>query len=431
MKNLPQQIDQLINDVPSLRSLIDLAEEMGITTWLVGGVLRDLLLERPIADIDLAAAADPTTLAKNWAARSGGRWFWLDRERKQSRVLLPKRLTVDFAPLRAPTLEADLLLRDFTINALAFKFNHTATDNTLIDPLNGCHHLIKRELHVTSRQSYVDDPLRMLKGIRHAVTLDMQLSETTVAQIQEFAQLIENVAGERIRDELGKILAAEQCFRGIRLLQETGLLRALLGPAQGSLDTEVMKALLQLEQQMARVRLIVGLEEKEPIREESFSQHSIFFLAALLAYYQPQNLPDILHRKLRLSRQQQKLILALQQTPSEHWFRLSGQLPTGRRQALLVEQLGYMPDEQLLYLSVSPNPLNFSKAIELQESFLTHQHLGRIPDILSGQELQKLLTEMPVEVTGLFLKRIKAAEITGEITDKNDVLQWLKKKITD
>ncbi len=160
--------------------------------------------------------------------------------------------------------------------------------------------------------------------------------------------------------------------------------------------------------------MIVGLEEKEAIREESFSQHSIFFLAALLAYYQPQNLPDILHRKLRLSRQQQKLILALQQTPSKHWFRLSGQLPTGRRQALLVEQLGYMPDEQLLYLSVSPNPLNFSKAIELQESFLTHQHLGRIPDILSGQELQKLLTEMPVEVTGLFLKRIKAAEITGE-----------------
>ena len=96
-------------------------------SYLVGGAIRDLLLGRPISDLDLISPGNPTELAKKFASLVGGHWFWLDQEHQQSRVVLKQNepnTTFDFAPFRAPDLKNDLLDRDFTINAIALNITN-------------------------------------------------------------------------------------------------------------------------------------------------------------------------------------------------------------------------------------------------------------------------------------------------------------------
>ncbi len=430
MKHFKGKLEELLNSQSEIYQLIQLVKTEGCSAWLVGGVLRDLLLKRPLTDIDLATDGDPTELAKQWARQVSGRWFWLDPDRHQSRVLLPGGLTADFAPLRAATIDQDLRLRDFSINALAFPLHEPFAGAELIDPLDGVTHLKDCELHVCSERSFSDDPLRMLKGIRHAVTLRMRLPAETLTLIQLQAPAINEVAGERIKEELAKIFSAEECFKSVELLINSGLLAALLGPPGfGWKRDKAHKALMNLEQQMVQAGLgQQAADEEESQRDESFPHQSLFLFTALLKHYRPANLPDILHRRLRLSRQQQRLILALQEDPSHEWLAQANQLPAGRRQALLVEQLGHSPDEQLLYLAVANLGLSFSRALELRQSYLEKQQLGRVSCLLNGDEIQACRPETPAHALGLCQLRLKAAEISGEIATQEDAINWLKKQ---
>ena len=255
MDKFRQSLQQLIDSQPAIQQLIDLIQQQQQSAWLVGGALRDLVLQRKVSDLDLATSGDPTPLAQAWSRQVGGRWFWLDQSRQQSRVLVSDRLEVDFCPLRAATICEDQQLRDFTINSLAYPLHEDNTTASILDPLHGLEHLHQQQIHTCSAQSFPDDPLRMLKGIRHSVCLDMQLSQETSAELQKHAALLDNVAGERIREELGRILSADQCFAGIRLLLDSGLLRVLFGPpASHWNESAALNALLTLEQQMIPCR---------------------------------------------------------------------------------------------------------------------------------------------------------------------------------
>ncbi len=431
MDTFKQAFLQLTSSLPAFNLLLELIRRQQLEAWLVGGVVRDLLRQRRSSDIDLATAADPTALAKQWARQVNGRWFWLDPQRLQSRVLLANDLTVDFAPLRAKTITEDQYLRDFSINSLAFPLHQDFSSAALLDPLQGQEHLRQNILQTCSKQSFIDDPLRMLKGVRHAVTLEMQLTATTLRQLQQHAALIKKVAGERIREELGRILCAGSCSSAIKLLIDTGLLAALFGPAGPAWKkSAALKALQALEQQMRLAGLQPSAQVDSTQKQELYSQRTLFLLASLLKSYAPQNLPEILHQQLRLSRQQQRLLIALQNEPSTDWFSLTTGSIDGRRQALLVEQLGYAPDKQLLYLAICPNILHYQRALELRQSFIDHQQLGRIPDLLSGELIRDLLPRPAGQQIGLWQQRIKAAEIAGEISSAEQAGNFLKEQIS-
>ena len=94
--------------------------------------------------------------------------------------------------------------------------------------------------------------------------------------------------------------------------------------------------------------------------------------------------------------------------------------------ALLVEQLGYAPDEQLLYLAICPNELSFKRALQLRKSFVGHQQFGRIPDLVSGEEICAILPSMAKQGIGLWLQRIKNAEIAGEIDGREAAVRYLE-----
>ena len=196
----------------------------GREVYIVGGAVRDALIGQTVQDVDLIFPDDPTALAKSFAGTHGGHWFWLDEERKQSRVVFNRDQTYpvfDFAPYRASSLDQDLFDRDFTINAIALTLSTDFTTTSLVDPVSGLADLQQDLLRMVSRVAFTNDPLRIVKGVRHATALYLQIEEKTLACMQTGITGLYRVAPERIRQEVWKILASEEAARGLHLLSES------------------------------------------------------------------------------------------------------------------------------------------------------------------------------------------------------------------
>ena len=422
---------QFINLNPDLMLLVQRIQKNDADFWLVGGCIRNSLLNLPQVDIDIASSGNPTPLVQAWAEEVGGRWFWLDSKRNQSRVLLPDGLTLDFSPLRAPSILEDLQLRDFTINSLAFALDTSYPDTELLDPLGGIDHLQQKQLFSCSPRSFADDPLRMLKGIRHAVTLDFVLTDETQREIASSAHLLDHVAGERIQDELSKILAAEEAVKGIDLLIDTGLLSVLFGPTGCNWDRQTaIKEIAHLNAKIQEIGLTNEKTFSDFGRSEQFPNRSIFLLSCLLKHYSPTSLPDLLHHRLRLSRTLQRLLEELQTEPDLELFLLATSISGQRRQALLIEQIEPFACEKMLYRGVCYNRLDFDRVLELYKSFSAEQKLGRIPDLLNGSLIASLLDDSENSHIGKWQLKLKQAEINGEIETALEARNWLEGKLS-
>jgi tRNA nucleotidyltransferase/poly(A) polymerase len=244
------------------------------------------------------------------------------------------------------------------------------------------------------------------------------------------ASLVKQVAGERIRDEFGKILASERAVEGIRIMLRIGLVEALWGPEKPTWrEAEALAALQLLRARIKELQVRTEEGMTDEGREELFPQKAIFLLAKWIEYYAPMNLPDLLHKKLRLSRHQQKLIQALQRHPGPQWLSRAASVSDSRQQALLVEQLDYAPMDQLVYLSLTEEQLTFERAILLSHAFRKHQVCGRIPDLIEGGQLEYLLRGRPKHEIGIWQNHLKAAEIAGEIASTRDATTWLTQQL--
>ena len=198
--------------------------------YLVGGSLRDALLGRSVADLDLSVASDSPELARALADRLGGHFVLLDAERGIARVVLdegPVR-TIDIAPLRGD-IHADLAERDFTVDALAAPIEGLAagTAVALIDPHGGVADLEDGVIRLVSEQALVDDPLRLLRAVRLAAQLDFRLTPETADAIRRHAGRIGQAAAERQRDELARCFATRRAGPALRLMDDLGLLERL------------------------------------------------------------------------------------------------------------------------------------------------------------------------------------------------------------
>lgn len=426
-------IEELIRQCPELEELIGVIRRDNRDYWVVGGCLRDLAMECALSDIDLAGVEDPTELAKSWSRRVGGRWFWLDEERLQSRVLLKSGTHVDFSPLRADTIEEDLHLRDFTINAMALSCLEPAE---LLDPFNGCDDIRDGCLRPTSERSFTDDPLRMLKGIRHAVTLDMACSPETVAEIATHSALIKKVSGERVRDELMRILTSDESVSGLDLLWKSRLLFELFNLATDQSEDSWLVLLDGLAETCQKLK---GFEHewhktKHDVTEQIDFRilQALFLLVQVCQLLQPQDLAETLHSCLRLSRYEQRLIESLISVTGEYGQYLAEFNSTTfeRTRALVVEQLEPYSLEKLLYISLFDERLSVSQSIDLHRCFSAWQTLGRVPDLISGDKIQQMIGSPSGVSIGDWHKKMKQAEINGEIANVDDAEEWLKKQMS-
>lgn len=270
------------NIPPTVLEIYNKLEEKGFQVYLVGGCVRDMLLDKPVKDWDLTTNATPEEMLalfpegfydnqfgtvgvpvklnqqlriKNYGDENMGGVNGdparvpaaqakpsergderQDPDRMNSIVeITTYRTERDYKDSRHPTsvtwgktIEEDLERRDFTINAMAMKINEGKEE--IVDPYNGQedlqNHLLRAVGDPTKR--FKEDALRLMRAIRFATQLSFTIEEDTWKAMQEDVVLLEMISGERIRDELLKILGSEFPYEGVMLLKNAGLLQYIL-----------------------------------------------------------------------------------------------------------------------------------------------------------------------------------------------------------
>jgi tRNA nucleotidyltransferase/poly(A) polymerase len=196
--------------------------------YLVGGAVRDILLNRLSRDLDFALPSNGISLARRVANALKADFMVLDSERDTGRVIVTEsdgtRTFLDFATYRGNNLEEDLRARDFTINAIAFDLHA----QTLIDPLNGASDLRSRTIRASSPTALSDDPVRILRAVRQAAAFEFKIELETRKGMKQAARLLPRVSPERQRDELFKMLEGPKPDASMRALEILGIFPYLL-----------------------------------------------------------------------------------------------------------------------------------------------------------------------------------------------------------
>ncbi|MBD2253251.1 CCA tRNA nucleotidyltransferase [Nostoc parmelioides] len=190
--------------------------------YMVGGAVRDAMLgrSREYLDLDFVIPSDAVKVARTIAHRYQAGFVLLDPVRRIARVVFPQA-TADFAQQEGDSLETDLHRRDFTVNAIAYN-PHT---QEIIDPLNGCADLQVGVLRMIAKANLKDDPLRLLRAYRQAAQLGFTIEPTTQAAIRDLASHLCQVAAERVRVEIGYLLASPQGHTWMAIAENDGLLK--------------------------------------------------------------------------------------------------------------------------------------------------------------------------------------------------------------
>lgn len=258
MRTLTQEDIKKEIDTPLFHQLTETADEMGLECYLVGGYVRDLFLERPTNDIDVVVIGSGIAIAEAFAHRlnkqeaqkSGAKAHlsvfanfgtaqvkWRGNEvefvgaRKESYSHDSRKPIVEDG-----TLEDDQNRRDFTINAMAISLNRTRLGE-LIDPFDGMRDLEDGIIAtpLDPDVTFSDDPLRMMRCIRFATQLRFTIEEETFEALKRNKERIKIISGERIIDELNKIMRSPTPSRGFVDLHRCGLLSIIL-PELAALD---------------------------------------------------------------------------------------------------------------------------------------------------------------------------------------------------
>jgi poly(A) polymerase len=232
-------VRQLLAVAPIVDELGERFEAAGHELALVGGPVRDALMDRLGVDWDFATSARPGTteqLLEGWAdavwdmgrtygtigCRKGDYHIEITTYRSDRYDPASRKPEVDYGD----TLDGDLSRRDFTVNSMAIRLPGL----TFVDPYGGLTDLADGVLRTPSgaEQSFDDDPLRMLRAARFAAQLGFEVAPDVVDAMRSMAERIEIVSAERIRDELIKLVIAPEPRRGLTLLVDTGLAHHVL-----------------------------------------------------------------------------------------------------------------------------------------------------------------------------------------------------------
>ena len=240
-----------------LGALSDVVSDWGHPVWFVGGTVRDRELGHVSPDIDVVTAGDAADLAARVARRAGLPWFPLSHEFGAYRVVGEPEPTgmgrgtvgaegvtsagsrdvhhaevgrtgggghLDVVALRGGSLEDDLALRDFTVNAMAL----SVSGGPVIDPFDGRLHLRERRLVPVSRTIFADDPLRLLRAARFAHVMDLAIGPDLRALARAEAGRLASAAAERILNEVVLTLEVGRSAAAVRLWDDLGLLEVFL-----------------------------------------------------------------------------------------------------------------------------------------------------------------------------------------------------------
>jgi poly(A) polymerase len=272
---IPPRLRPLLDRGSPVQQLAERLRTSGHQCYLVGGTVRDALLDHPHDDVDIATSARPDAveaIVRGWADD-----VWLQGQRFGTVGARVGKTRLEITTFRAEVyrpesrkpevafaddVETDLSRRDFTVNAMALEL----PEPRLLDPFDGATDLAERRLRtpLAPEVSFLDDPLRMLRACRFVAAFGLVPEAAVVAAIEQLHPRMEIVSAERIRDELNKLLVVEDPSAGLWLLTRTGLSDEFL-PELNAMRLE-QDPIHRHKDVLAHTIAVVSNTNREPLR---------------------------------------------------------------------------------------------------------------------------------------------------------------------
>jgi tRNA nucleotidyltransferase (CCA-adding enzyme) len=328
------------------------AHEAGLSLFLTGGAMRDIMGGFPVRDLDFTIEGNPAKLVKALVKNLGAEILSEDEKKKSTELRFPGGVTCELAMARvekytksagkpqisAGSIHEDLMCRDFTVNAVALSLNK-ASLGLLVDPGNGMGDIARRELRTLHNYSFYDDPGRLLRLIRFKVRLGYALDERTRSQVENATEagMLERITPEALGTELRNMAREANPHDMVKALEEEKLL-GLYSPALGAGKVDYA-ALLKL--QKALLQIPFGMDFKlDPLP---------LFLDTLFAKLSSKEAAGVL-KATALTRGETNALQKL--VPAAKKLEKALQSAKLQKASALYQLLTDTPGEQILYLAV-------------------------------------------------------------------------------
>lgn len=378
-------------------------------SYLVGGAVRDVLLQRSrdYLDLDFVLPHHAIETAKTISRKYRAGFVVLDSLRHIARVVFPTA-TVDFAQQEGNSIDTDLARRDYTINAIAFH----CREQRILDPFHGQEDIKQGIIRMISRDNLADDPLRLMRGYRQASQLDFTIESVTRATIRDLKDLLRNVAMERVSQELAYLFTTEKGSYWLTEAFRDGLL-SICFPSV----TETMVNLLSVIDESAQF-----LSRKY---SQYFSRDYSWYKEAKLACLVNQNYhlaeSDLIN--LKSSRHEIKAVLTILQFYQN--LKDSDFIDNKRKQYFFFKSVGdFFPCLAVFALA---NDISPDLIFSLMDLYLDSEDAIAHPQpILSGNDIMKNLNISPSPLIGELLTEAQIAYIEGKIKTKEDAIDLLR-----
>lgn len=389
--------------------------------YVVGGAVRDSLLGRVRAelDLDLVIPTGAIEVARKLATRYGAGFVLLDPARQIARVVFPG-MTVDIAQQDGIDIAADLHRRDYTLNAIAYDLQTGET----IDPLNGTQDIQQGKIKMVAKQNLVDDPLRLLRAYRQGAQLNFAIEADTRVAIQVLAPLLTTVAAERVLMELRYLLQTPTSSQWLVAVVEDQLLAGWL---KIPVDIAFKTQLAQFDRSFELVKQhypALAIELEQPLRDTiSTTPRSIGKLTKLLS-------PE-----LGLATEQ-LLRLTFSSAEIQVVTNVINYLPRLLQADLsLSEQYFWFKsvgaDFPLLIVLAIAAGIELVKLTGLIDQYLDpHNQVAHPTALVSGHDLIRSLSIPPSPLIGKLLTEIQLARIAGQISTPDQAIQFAKELLT-
>jgi poly(A) polymerase len=455
-----------------------------IPAYIVGGFIRDTLLGCPTADIDIAIDGDALEIAADIANALNAKFFSLDDINLIGRVILPDgKWQVDFSTFNGD-IRQDLARRDFTIDAMAIELGINFTPKNIIDPFNGQDDLKHRLIRVVDDNTFQSDAVRLLRAVRLSTELNFRIENATEKLISQESTLITKVAGERVREELLRLLNIKGAGERLFYLDKLGLLTALVPELAASKGVEqpLEHAWDVFDHSLQTVASVEAVLRESPWEyadkavismvpwSEQLKSHfdreissgstgrSMLKLAALfhdIAKPQTKTIEAertrflghadigaatavVIMERLRFSNREIELVALLVKYHLRPTQMSHSGMPTDRAIYRYFRDTGEAGID-LLYLCLADHLAARASALNIVEwqehcrmtdyvltKHFTEEKLSAPPKILDGHDIIKIFQLEPGPKVGELLEALKEAQAAGEIATREQAVQYIR-----